>query len=164
MHVLAIWNSLTMISKRKWILDVNRLVQSPVLVVPTVRRPKILDCPKRNWRLHLRQRSKQVMLAPNSRKPIHPGARLTVKVPMPCHPVSKRNIDIWHRRLGHASAETLRKLGLRKTQTLQVRKKDILRSTTSRASPLRCHATFHRGILGRKILSPFHRRDVKKGF
>ena len=53
---------------------------------------------------------------------------------------------------------------LKKTQTLQVLKKDILRSTTSKASPLRCHGSFHRGILGRKILSPFHWRDVKKGF
>jgi len=35
---------------------------------------------------HLRQRRKQVMLAPNSLKPIHSGARLTIKAPMPCHP------------------------------------------------------------------------------
>ena len=47
---------------------------------------------------------------------------------------------------------------------VQVLKKDILRSTTPGASPLRCHGSFHRGILGRKILSPFHRPDVRKGF
>jgi len=38
-----------------------------------------------------------------------------------------------------------------------------LRSTTSRASPLRCRGSFHRGLLERKTMSPFHRRDVKKG-
>ena len=41
----------------------------------------------------------------------------------------------------------------RKTQTLQVLKKDILRSTTSRASSLSWHGSFHRGILGKKMLS-----------
>jgi hypothetical protein len=51
------------------------------------------------------------MLAPNSWKPIHSGARLTIKVPMPCHNFSQGNINIWHRRLGHESVETLRKLG-----------------------------------------------------
>ena len=51
-----------------------------------------------------------------------------------------------------------------KTQALQVLKKDLLLSTTSRASPLRCHGSFYREILGRKTLSPFHRRDVKQGF
>jgi len=51
------------------------------------------------------------MLASNSWKPIHSGARLTIKVPMPCHPFSKGNINTWHRRLGHARVETLRKLG-----------------------------------------------------
>jgi len=43
-------------------------------------------------------RKKQVMLAPNSWKPI-----VTL--------ISKGSINIWHRRLGHASVETLRKLG-----------------------------------------------------
>ena len=53
---------------------------------------------------------------------------------------------------------------LKENSNTQVLKKDILRSTTSRASPLRRHGSFHRGILERKILSPFHQRDVKKGF
>jgi hypothetical protein len=51
------------------------------------------------------------MLAPNSEKPIHSGSRLTIEVPMPCHPFFKVQINIWHRQLGHASVETLRKLG-----------------------------------------------------
>jgi len=42
------------------------------------------------------------MLAPNSWKPIHSGARLTIKVPMPCHPFSKGNINTWHRLLQKA--------------------------------------------------------------
>ena len=71
----------------------------------------MLDCPKWNWRLYIRQRRKQAMLAPNSWKPIHSGARLTIKVPMPCHRFSKGNINTWHRGQGHASVETLRKLG-----------------------------------------------------
>jgi len=75
---------------------------------------------------------------------------------------SKGNINTWHRRLWRSW--WLPHLPSMKTQTLQVLKKDILRSTTSRASPLRCHGSFHRGILGIKILSPSHRRDVKKGF
>ena len=41
------------------------------------------------------------MLTPNSWKPIHSRARLTIKVPMPCHPFSKGNINIWYRRLRH---------------------------------------------------------------
>jgi len=52
------------------------------------------------------------MLAPNSWKPIYSGGRLTIKVPMLCHHFLKGNIKIWHQRLGHASVETLRKLGL----------------------------------------------------
>ena len=51
------------------------------------------------------------MPVPNSWKPIHLGARMTIKVPMPCHSFSKGKINIWHRRLGHASEETLRMLG-----------------------------------------------------
>ena len=41
------------------------------------------------------------MLAPNSCKPIHSGARPRIKVPMPCHPFSKGNINNWYRRLRH---------------------------------------------------------------
>ena len=33
------------------------------------------------------------MLAPNPWKPTHSGARLTIKVPMPCHPFLKCNIN-----------------------------------------------------------------------
>ena len=50
------------------------------------------------------------MFAPNSWKPIQFGARLIIKVPMPCHLFSKGNINIWYRRLRHTSVETLRKL------------------------------------------------------
>jgi hypothetical protein len=53
---------------------------------------------------------------------------------------------------------------LKEHQTPQVLQKDILRLTISRASPLRYHGSFHRGLLGRKILFPFHRGHVKKGF
>ena len=52
----------------------------------------------------------------------------------------------------------------RKNQTLQDLKKEILSSGTSRASPLRRHGSFHRGLLGRKILSRVHRRQVKRSF
>jgi len=41
------------------------------------------------------------------------------------------------------------------TEKLQILKKDILRSTTFRASPLTCHGSFHRGLLKRTIPSPF---------
>jgi len=52
----------------------------------------------------------------------------------------------------------------RKTQTLQVLKKYILRSTTSRASPLRCHWSFHRVTLGRRTLCPFIDKVSRKAF
>ena len=75
---------------------------------------------------------------------IHPGARPAIKIPIPCHFFSKGNIKIWHWQLGHATVETLRKLGFHgelddchifHQGTHQALKKDILRSTASRASP-----------------------------
>jgi hypothetical protein len=81
---------------------------------------------------------------------------------------SKCDVNIRNRRLGHASMETLRKLGFygelddfhicpqgRLKQSNFSRKTYILCSTTSRASPLRCYGSFHRALLGRKTLSPF---------
>jgi len=47
-------------------------------------------------------------------------------------------------------SESLDSMEISSRKTQQVIKKDILRSQTSRASPLRCHGSFHRGILGRK--------------
>jgi hypothetical protein len=97
--------------KDKWILDsgaTNHMTGNPELlddttcIVPLISvylgsndklmatqissfwREKWID-PKWNWRLHLRQRRGKIMLAPNSWKPIHSGARLAIKVPMPCH-------------------------------------------------------------------------------
>jgi hypothetical protein len=53
------------------------------------------------------------MLAPNSWKPIYSGARPAIKVPMPFHSFFEGKIVSRHQRLGHASVETLKKLGLR---------------------------------------------------
>ena len=46
---------------------------------------------------------------------------------------------------------------LKETQTLQVLKKEILRSTSFGASPLRCHGSCHPGLLGRKCYLLFIR-------
>ena len=43
------------------------------------------------------------MLAANSWKPFYSGCLVTI--------FSKGNVKTWHRRLGHASVETLKKLG-----------------------------------------------------
>jgi len=49
------------------------------------------------------------MLAPNSWKPIHSGLQSKSRCLVTLF--SKGDINIWYRRLGHASVQTLRKLG-----------------------------------------------------
>ena len=58
-----------------------------------------------------RTKLEQPQLAPNSGKPVHPGARPAIKVPMPFLSSPKGEINIWHRKQGHASMETQKKLG-----------------------------------------------------
>ena len=115
------------------------------------------------------------MLAPNSWKPIHSGARLTIEVPMLFHLFSKSNINIWHQRLGHASVETLRILDsieILMTATFALNKNANTPSSQEGKSALNNFLSestqmswiFLSRVTGEKTLSPFHRRDVKKGF
>ena len=82
------------------------LYQVTSFLAPSMRLPEMLDCLECNWRLHVRRRRKQDVLAPKSCKPIHPRARPAIKVPIPVTFFCKGSINIWHRGTGHEGTTT----------------------------------------------------------
>jgi len=86
-------------------------------------------------------------------KPFHPGARTAIKVPIPF------TLFLDFMEILMTSTSVLK----RKSKPPSFQEGHPMLNDF-RAIPLRCHGSFHQGLLKRKTLPPSHRQDVKIGF